>query len=105
MPGVNALLAKRRRPDLFGDTSPNLVWIAVVWLVAILTIYIFAIFKPLYEGLTSGDESAGSYLNSSGILAALIVIGIGLVLFFVNLVWNRSRGVERSQVFATIPPD
>ncbi len=70
-----------------------------------MLIYVTAIFKPLFEGLTGDEEAAGSYLRSSGILAALIVIGIGLILYFVNLAWNRSRGVERTEVFATIPPD
>jgi amino acid transporter len=105
MPGVNALFARRRRPDLFGDSSPRLLWIGIGWLVAILLIYAMAIFKPLWEGLTGDEESAGSYLRSSGILAALIVVGVGLILYFVNLYWNRSRGVERTEVFATIPPD
>lgn len=105
MPGVNALFARRRRPDLFGDSSPRLPWVGAGWLVAIVLIYVTAIFKPLFEGLTGDEEAAGSYLRSSGILAALIVIGIGLILYFVNLAWNRSRGVERTEVFATIPPD
>ena len=50
-------------------------------------------------------KKRGLLLRSSGILAALIVLGIGLILYFVNLAWNRSRGVERTEVFATIPPD
>jgi amino acid transporter len=105
MPGVNAVFARRRRPDLFGDSSPRLLWIGIGWLVAITLIYSTAIFKPLWEGLTGDEESAGSYLRSSGILAALIVVGVGLILYFVNVYWNRSRGVERTEVFATIPPD
>ncbi len=105
MPGVNALLASRRRSDLFGDSSPRLPWIGAAWLVVILLIYVTAIFKPLWEGLTGGEEAAGSYLRSSGILAALITLAIGVALYFVNRAWNRSKGVERSEVFAAVPPD
>jgi amino acid transporter len=105
MPGVNALFARARRPDLFGDTAAKLPWIGAVWLVLIGLIAATAIFKPLYEGFTGDEESASSYLSSSGVLAALITLGAGLVLYFVNIAWNRSRGVERTKVFAAIPPD
>ena len=60
-----------------------------------------AIFKPIYEGFSADT----SFLNSSGVLASLITLAAGVILYFINLAWNRSKGVERNQVFAAIPPD
>jgi basic amino acid/polyamine antiporter, APA family len=105
MPGFNAIFARRRRPELFAQTPTWLPWVGAAWLVAILLIYATSVFKPLWEGLTGDEESAGSYLSSSGVLAALIVVAVGVVLYFVNVAWNQSRGVERTRVFTAIPPD
>ena len=101
LPGINAILARRRRPDLFGETSNRLPLIAILWLAAISTVYITAIFKPIYEGFSADT----AFLNSSGVLASLITLAAGVILYFINLAWNRSKGVERNQVFAAIPPD
>ena len=105
MPGVNAMLARRRRPDLFGNVSPRLPWIGLGWVVAVGLIYATSVIKPIWEGLTGGEESVTSYLSSSGVLGALIVLVVGFILYFVNVYWNRARNVERTQVFAAIPPD
>jgi len=101
LPGINAIFAKRRRPDLFGETSNRLPLIAIIWLAAITTVYVTAIFKPIYEGFSADT----SFLNSSGVLASLITVAAGVILYFINVAWNRSKGVERNQVFAAIPPD
>jgi basic amino acid/polyamine antiporter, APA family len=101
LPGFNAIFAKKRRPDLFGETSGRLPVLGIVWILVISTIYVTAIFKPIYEGFSADT----SFLNSSGVLASLITVGAGVVLYFIALAWNRSRGVERNQVFAAIPPD
>jgi amino acid transporter len=101
MPGVNAIFAHRRRPDLFAQASAKLPLLGIVWLAAISTVYITAIFKPLFEGFSTDT----AFLNSSGVLAALITLAAGVILYFLTVVWNRSRGVQRDQVFAAIPPD
>ena len=36
LPGFNAIFAKRRRPDLFGETSNRLPLLGIVWLAAIM---------------------------------------------------------------------
>ena len=105
MPGVNAILAQRRRPELFAGVSPKLPWIGLGWLVAVSLIYATSVIKPIYEGLTGGEESATKYLSSSGVLGALIVLVVGAILYFVNVSWNRRGNVERTKVFAAIPPD
>ena len=101
LPGFNAIFAKKRRPDLFGETSGRLPLLGIVWLLVISTIYVTAIFKPIYEGFSADT----SFLNSSGVAASLITLGVGVVLYFITIAWNRSRGVERNKVFAAIPPD
>lgn len=105
MPGVNAIFARRRRPELFADVSPRLPWIGAAWVVAVLLIYVTSVIKPIWEGLTGGEESATSYLSSSGVLGAVIVLVVGLIAYYVNVAANRARNVERTKVFAAIPPD
>ena len=105
MPGFNALFAKRRRPDLFGETSESAALGRDRLAGRDLPIYVTAIFKPIYEGLTA-RKPTGSFLRSSGILASLIVLGGRRdPLFRQPRVESVPRGVERNQVFATIPPD
>jgi amino acid transporter len=104
-PGINALLFKRRRPDLEAN-APYRTWLVrlgVIWLIAILTIYIFGVARPLLAGLTA--EGGADYFRSSGIQIALIIFVVGAILYFVNVWWNRRQGIDRSKLYAQVPPD
>jgi APA family basic amino acid/polyamine antiporter len=104
-PGINALLFRRRRPDLEAN-APYRRWLiplGVVWLIAIGTIYIFGVGRPIIGGLTGPEGDV--YFRSSGIFTALVVFAIGLVLYFVIVFWNRRQGIDRSKLYAQVPPD
>lgn len=105
MPGVNALLVRWRRPDLvrnapFGKALP---WLGLVWLVFPVWIYVFAVGKPIEKSL----EGAGKlhYLETNGILDALIFYGLGVAIYIVMQFRTRAKGVDTKMLFAEIPPD
>ena len=106
MPGINAILAKRTRPDLVKD-APYIRWLpllGVVWLVFTLILYWFAGVGPIYNALTGGQEAL-AYLNSSGVSFVLIVMVIGLIWYGVRSWQNRRAGIETSLMYQMIPPD
>jgi len=105
MPGVNALLVRFRRPDLvrnapFGKALP---WLGAVWLLFPVWIYIFAVFKPIEKSLSGTGRL--HYLETNGILDALLFYGIGLVIYVVMQLRSRTAGVDTKMLFAEIPPD
>lgn len=105
MPGVNALLVRLRRPDLVRNApfARQLPVLGLVWLFFPVWIYIFAVFKPIVKSL----EGTGRlhYLETNGILDALIFYGIGLVIYVVMQLRTRAAGVDSKMLFAEIPPD
>jgi amino acid transporter len=105
MPGVNALLVRFRRPDLvrnapFGRALP---WLGIVWLVFPVWIYIFAVFKPIEKSLEGGGKL--HYLETNGILDAVLFYAIGVVIYVLMLLRSRSAGVDTKMLFTEIPPD
>ena len=92
MPGINALLVRWRRPDLvrnapFGKALP---WLGIVWLAFPVWVYVFAVFKPIKEALSGGGKL--HYLETNGILDALIFYGLGVVIYFVMLLAVAREG-------------
>jgi APA family basic amino acid/polyamine antiporter len=105
MPGVNALLVRIRRPDLvrnapFGKALP---WLGLVWLVFPVWIYIFAVFKPIENSLSGSGKLR--YLETNGILDALLFYALGVVIYAVMRLRSRSAGVDTKMLFTEIPPD
>jgi amino acid transporter len=105
MPGVNALLVRFRRPDLVRNApfAKALPWLGLVWLVFPVWIYIFAVFKPIEKSLSGTGKL--HYLETNGILDALLFFGIGLVIYIVMQLRSRSAGVDRKMLFTELPPD
>jgi basic amino acid/polyamine antiporter, APA family len=105
MPGVNALLVRLRRPDLVRNApfAKQLPWLGLVWLVFPVWIYIFAVFKPIVKSL----EGTGRlhYLETNGILDALIFYGLGLVIYVAMQLRTRRAGIDSKMLFTEIPPD
>jgi amino acid transporter len=105
MPGINALLVRLRRPDLVRNApfGKQLPWLGLVWLVFPVWIYVFAVFKPIVKSL----EGSGKlhYLETNGILDALIFYAVGLVIYLVMFVRSRKAGVDTKMLFTEIPPD
>jgi APA family basic amino acid/polyamine antiporter len=105
MPGVNAILVRLRRPDLVRNApfAKHLWWLGLVWLVFPVWIYIFAVFKPIVNSLQGSGKL--HYLETNGILDALIFYGIGLVIYTVMRMRTRAKGVDTKMLFAELPPD
>lgn len=115
MPGLNAILIPYRRPDLFQLTKntstfaglPRLVWYGILWLVFIIPVYAAAFLWPVIQGLLAAKSSSDfiSFSNTTGIGAALILIVLGIVIYFVMRSVNNSRGINTKMMFQELPPD
>jgi basic amino acid/polyamine antiporter, APA family len=107
MPGVNAVLIRFRRPDLVRNApySKALPWLGVAWLVFPIWIYWFAGVKPIWDNLTNSGSGRLDYLNNSGITGTLVFTAIGLAIYIVMKLVQRSKGVDTAMLFAEIPPD
>jgi basic amino acid/polyamine antiporter, APA family len=105
MPGVNALLVRWRRPDLIRNApfSRALPWLGLVWLFFPVWVYIFAVGKPIEKALRGTGRL--HYLETNGILDAVIFYGLGLVIYFAMLLRTRRAGVDTKMLFTEIPPD
>ncbi|HLY15240.1 MAG TPA: APC family permease [Candidatus Limnocylindrales bacterium] len=106
LPGINAVLARFTRPDLVKD-APWIRWlplIGVVWLVFAVTLYWFAGVSPILNTV-SGSENPLQYLNSSGVSFVGIVIVVGIVIYLVQAMRNRRKGIETSLMYQMLPPD
>jgi amino acid transporter len=115
IPGINAILIRWRRPDLFQLTNntkyflglPRLVWYGILWLVFIIPVYAAAFVYPVINGIT---QQGGAYLslstsNVSGVGWALIFIAVGIIIYSVMRVVNTSRGINVKMIYQELPPD
>jgi basic amino acid/polyamine antiporter, APA family len=107
MPGVNAILVRFRRPDLVRNApfAKALPWVGLGWLVFPVWVYAFGIIKPIWDSITATDVSKLTYLETNGILDALIFYLIGVVIYVVMQMRSRSAGVDTHMLFTEIPPD
>ncbi len=105
LPGINAMLVGVRRPDLVRNAPFRraLPWLGLGWIIFPVWIYIFAVIKPIVNGLRGG--SALTYLESQGLLDALLFYIIGLVIYVVMRYRSRSAGVDAKMLFTELPPD
>jgi len=46
-----------------------------------------------------------NYLNNTGITGTLVFVAIGLVIYVLMKLVQRSKGVDTHMLFAEIPPD
>jgi len=106
LPGVNALLARVRRPGLVRNAPfvKALPLLGIVWLVFPVWIYIFAVFKPIKDALSSGSGHL-TYLETNGIIDAGLFYLIGIVIYVIMRLRTRAAGVDTRMLFAEIPPD
>jgi hypothetical protein len=105
LPGLNALLVRWRRPDLIRNApySKALPWLGLVWLVFPVWVYIFAVGKPIEKSLHGSGQL--QYLETNGILDALLFYLLGFVIYFVMRYRARAQGVDTKMLFTEIPPD
>ncbi|MGI9060900.1 MAG: APC family permease [Ktedonobacteraceae bacterium] len=115
MPGLNAVLLPYRRPDLFQLTNntgkflglPRLVWCGILWLIFIVPVYLASFVWPLIQSVISFKSASDflTYSNTSGIGLALIIIVVGIIIYFVMKVINNSHGINTKMMFQELPPD
>jgi amino acid transporter len=113
MPGLNAILIRYRRPDLFQLTNntgrflglPKLVWYGILWLIFIVPVYLAAFVYPVVKGLQSRGGSYLSLSNSSGVGWALVILVAGIVVYYVMKAVNNGRGINTKMIFQELPPD
>jgi amino acid transporter len=105
LPGINATLARWRRPDLVRNAPfrKALPWIGLAWLVFPVWIYIFAVIKPIIDALKGG--SALTYLETNGIIDAGLFYLLGIIIYFIMRYRTRSAGVDSKMLFTELPPD
>ena len=105
LPGVNAMLVKVRRPDLVRNAPFRraLPWLGLGWLIFPVWIYVFAVIKPIVNGVQGG--SALTYLETNGIIDAGIFYLLGLVVYLVMRYRSQAAGVDTKMLFTELPPD
>jgi amino acid transporter len=104
-PGLNAILVRFRRPDLIRNAPfrKHLWWIGGLWLVFPVWIYIFAVFKPVINGVPG--VSTLTYLETNGIIDAALFYVIGLVIYIIMRYRASRAGVDEKMLFTELPPD
>ena len=115
MPGLNAILLPYRRPDLFQQTNttgtflglPRLVWYGIVWLIFIVPVYLAAFVWPVVQSVLSFKSASDfiSYNNTSGVGWAILVVLVGIVIYFVMKTVNNRQGIDTKMMFQELPPD
>ncbi|MHB1502292.1 MAG: APC family permease, partial [Candidatus Dormibacteria bacterium] len=107
MPGINAIVATRSRPDLIRN-APFRKWlplIGVVWALFALVVYYFAGVKPIWLSLTAPHVNAANYLRDSGLTFSIAVVVFALLFYAIRTIFNRRRGIDTQLLFQEIPPD
>jgi amino acid transporter len=107
MPGVNALISRRTRPDLVANApwSRWLPLIGAIWLAFTLVLYWFAGIGPIVNALTNPETDPLTYLNGSGVTFVGIVLLVGIVWYAIQAWRNRQAGVETELMYQMLPPD
>jgi amino acid transporter len=107
LPGINAMIAGRTRPDLVRNAPYRkaLPWMGLVWTVFIVTLFWFAGAKPIIAALTNTKTGTGAYLRDSGVQFSLIVVAAAVVLYIIQSAVNRKKGIDVALLYQEIPPD
>jgi amino acid transporter len=108
MPGVNALLAPFTRPDLVRD-APFRRWLPVLgaaWVVIMVVLYWYAGLSPIinFVGQTK-TETQLDYLNRTGVTFTLLIFAAGIVVYLIQWLRNRARGIDTRLMYQELPPD
>jgi amino acid transporter len=91
-----------RRPELWRDSPVNstIGGIATLTVIGAISVAVYVIF--LVPLLTNDLLAANADV---GIAAMIAMPLIGLAIYAVSYVWNRSRGVDLSMAFSSLPPE
>jgi amino acid transporter len=107
MPGINALISRRTRPDLVAS-APWSRWLPIlglIWLIFTLVLYWFAGVGPILNALSSPNTDPLTYLNGSGVTFVGIVLVVGIVWYAIQAFRNRQAGIQTELMYQMLPPD
>ena len=112
MPGVNAILARRTRPDLVAN-APWSRWLpvlGVVWVVFAALIYWVAGLQPIIDAISGtlqpgAKQDTFTYLLNTGVALTALLVVLAVVFYIVQAARNRSAGVDTRLMYQQIPPD
>jgi amino acid transporter len=108
MPGVNALLIRFTRPDLARD-APFVTYLPILgiaWIVIMAVLYWFAGLSPIFNFVgRTATETQLDYLNRTGVTFTLLIFAAGVVIYVIQWLRNRARGIDTSLMYQQLPPD
>jgi amino acid transporter len=115
-PGINCLLLKVRRPDLFQLAPawaqkkvaglPVMAWVALGWLGFLVPVFTFADAYPMISGFGGlGTDQMISYMYSSGLELTSVLVAVGVAWYVIMRWWNKRNGIDLGMVFKAIPPE
>jgi amino acid transporter len=111
MPGINAFVGGRSRPDLMAN-APSRRWLpilGIVWAVFAVLIYWVAFIRVIIDGIVAafgtGAQEGFDYLIGTGIVFTIAIVIAAVAIYTVYWFINRSRGVDTSLMYQQIPPE
>jgi basic amino acid/polyamine antiporter, APA family len=108
MPGVNAILVRFTRPDLARDApfAAALPILGVVWVAIMVVLYWYAGLSPILNFVgKSATETQLDYLNRTGVSFTLLIFAVGIIVYLIQWVRNRARGIDTGLMYRELPPD
>lgn len=108
MPGVNALLIRFTRPDLAKDApfATYLPILGIAWIVIMAVLYWFAGLSPIFNFVgRTATETQLDYLNRTGVTFTLLIFAAGVVIYVIQWLRNRARGIDTGLMYQQLPPD
>jgi amino acid transporter len=116
MPGLNAILLPRRRPDIYELVPPRwkrkiagirlMTLLGAVASVVMILVYALTVLWPMaigFVGLTPTE--AAQYIQASGLSLCVVVVVVGTIWYIVARWWNKKRGIDIGAVYKAIPPE
>lgn len=115
MPGFNAILLPKRRPDLY-ELAPSSVRrtilgvpaisiLGAIWLVFIVVVYGVAFVWPVLNAGVSSAAEWVVYSTSTGIVHVIVIAIVGIAIWVASREYNKRKGIDVDAIFRTVPPE
>lgn len=105
-PAVSALRFQRKYPEL----SESVPWrrsmkpLALLWIIILIPIYCLVILAGVFPSFST-ETALWQYALSSGLIVTGFAITTGAILYVLVREFNKTRGVDASLIFKSIPPE
>jgi hypothetical protein len=74
-------------------------------LIFIIPVYLAAFVQPLVASIQANGFNVLKITDSSGVGGSLVIVVIGIIIYFVMRAVNNSRGINTKMMFQELPPD